>query len=250
MFSMYLNILEFLIMLEYKPFSHFFIYFWEHIWTEWLILHVILTFILIKIWQENNLIKLIFLTIYFLIIISIYLGTAQLELFGCFLFVSEFIILLFFYCLIINLNLKLRFSNTKFNYIFSSLMYYFLFLSVLFLFFNQNYLLFTNFNELYINFYNLYKLYNNFLLNDLTFFFQNFFHYNLMLFLLVGIILLLVTFIILYFISLFHFFQIYKRSFYYSNESNNNEKGVFLSRPQKKIFGFIKNSSLKFFNKK
>jgi hypothetical protein len=174
-------------------------------------MHVLLLFVLVKIWRENNLIKLIFLTIYLLLLISIYLGMVQLELFGCFLFVSEFIILLFFYCLILNLNLKLRFNVFKINYVTINLIYAVLFLFFLIIVFLNKTFLFNNFNELYINFYNLYKLYNNFVLNDLVFFFQNFFHYNAILFVLVGVILLLVTFVILYFIMLYHFIVFYKR---------------------------------------
>lgn len=134
---------------------------------------------------------------FFIILSSIYLGLLQLELFASFLFISEFIILIFFFCFFYKLNInnkltffkKIKFLSLMLVTIIASI------LSILMLYFLISY---NIVNDCYLAFYNFYKIFNYFILNDFSFFFYSFFQFYLTLYLLIGIFLLIMTAYLLY----------------------------------------------------
>ena len=165
---------------------------------------------------------------------SVYIAFMQYELFACFLFISEFIILLFFYVLFLNLNLKIKLFNTSYNMLFNFniLIIIALTLILYYSFIKTNFFLF-NMNELYLNFYNIFKLNNDLIVNDLVFFYHMLFHYNVVLFLLVAFILVIMTFVLLYFTLIYHFIVTFQELILFSiqnpdQNSNQTSKTLLL----------------------
>lgn len=141
--------------------------------------------------------------LYFLILVSIYLSVMQLEMFACFLFLSEFVIIVFFYCLFLHLNYtnKPLIWNNLTNTTFLSTIIFFVIITVWY--FNKGVLLLYNLNDLYLVFVDIYDIYNNYYMNDLVFFFHFFFHYNTILFFFIGLFLLIMTMVLLYTVWLY-----------------------------------------------
>lgn len=134
---------------------------------------------------------------YFLILICCVLSFLQFELFAAFLFLSEFLIFIFFYSCFLLLN-----YTNKVNTFFTSTNFFTFFFGVvvLYILFRLDFLFLFELDDLYLLSYNLFKLYNNFCLNDLIFFFHMFYIYLFMLYYLIGFILFILTLMILQFI--------------------------------------------------
>ena len=83
---------------------------WSSIWMEWLCLQTLLTYTLFKLYNSNNYLRQVITVMCVVILICLYLSLWQFELFACFLFLGEFTILIFVYCLY--LHLKASVSRT------------------------------------------------------------------------------------------------------------------------------------------
>lgn len=134
---------------------------------------------------------------YFLILICCILSFLQFELFATFLFLSEFLIFIFFYSCFLLLNYTNK-SNSFFNI--NNIFICFLTGVILYILFRLDFLFLFGVDDLYLLNYNLFKIYNNFCLNDLIFFFHMFYIYLFLLYYLIGFILFILTLVILQFI--------------------------------------------------
>lgn len=165
-----------------------------------------------KFLNENNLFRLCFLIMFFILISSFYLGFLQLELFACFLFISEFIILIFFFCFFFKINVpnKIIFNKNL------KLLSYLIVFSILVIITLISLYFIVSYNvadDCFLAFFNFYKLYNTFIMNDFAFFFYSFFQYYLILYFLIGIFLLFMTTYLLYVIWVYIYLQ-HVRFFY------------------------------------
>lgn len=77
---------------------------WSQVWVEWVLIQAVLLYTLHKIYSTVNYLKQVLAMMWFVVATSMYLGLWQLELFACFLFLGEFTILIFFYCLFLHLR--------------------------------------------------------------------------------------------------------------------------------------------------
>ena len=152
---------------------------------------------------------------FFIVLSSIYLGLLQLELFASFLFISEFVILIFFFSFFFKLNINNKLSFFK-KIKFLSLMLVVIVSSILTALMLYFFISYNIANDCYLAFYNFYKIYNYFLLNDFSFFFYSFFQFYLVLYLLIGIFLLVMTAYLLYIIWVYVFLKSVKT--YYKND--------------------------------
>lgn len=170
---------------------------WESFWIEFFLIQLFITYQIYQIFISKNFFATIINLLYFLVLIGIYLSLMQFEMFACFLFISEFVILVFFYALFLHLN----YSNKNNMWIFSNnnsgVLFLFGFL-LLFLLKSDSFFLMFNINELYLLFLDLYKLYDNTIMNDLIYFFYFFYYYHTFLFLIIGGMLLFMTVVLLY----------------------------------------------------
>jgi hypothetical protein len=186
------------------PFLELFLWnIWNSFWFEFFFLQLLISYQIYKLFFEKNFFKMLISLLYFLILVSIYLSVMQLEMFACFLFLSEFVIIVFFYCLFLHLNYtnKPLIWNNLTNTTFLSIIVVFV-LAVIW-YFNKGILLLYNLNDLYLLFVDIYDIYNNYYMNDLVFFFHFFFHYNTILFFFIGLFLLIMTMVLLYTVWLY-----------------------------------------------
>lgn len=126
-----------------------------------------------------------------MVLICIYLSLLQFELFACFLFLGEFTIAIFFYCLFLHLKASINQNSfnsqnlTNFNLI--------LIISLFILYILSNKIYLFKIDDLSIIFIDLYKISNDFSLNDLGFVFYFFYYSNVSIILIIGIMLFVLT---------------------------------------------------------
>jgi len=134
---------------------------------------------------------------FFITLSCIYLGLLQLEIFSAFLFISEFIILIFYFCFFFKLNFYNQFIFLKsFKNFYINLLLVILIPILLYIF--NFFFSFILLDDCFLSYYNAYKLFNNFVMNDLSFFFYSFFQFYTILFALIGVLLLLMTCYLIY----------------------------------------------------
>jgi hypothetical protein len=186
---------------------------WNSFWLEFFVLQVFIMYQIYKLFSEKNFFKMLISLLYFLILISIYLSVMQLELFACFLFLSEFIIIVFFYCLFLHLNYNNKpffWTNVTDATFFKSIS---LTVVLVIWYLNKDVVLLYNINDLYLIFTDIYTFYNNYLMNDLVFLFFYFFHYNVCVLLFIGLFLLVMTMVLLYTVWLYVSLYLTRKNF-------------------------------------
>lgn len=88
-----------------------FISVWGNIWVEWVVLQVLLIYSCVKLYNSYSYLRQVLTVMCFVILTCLYLSVWQLELFGCFLFLGEFTILIFIYCLYLHLRASVSRTN-------------------------------------------------------------------------------------------------------------------------------------------
>ena len=195
---------------------------WSNIWLEWIIIQILIIYSCIRLFSTEQYFKQLLNLINVIILMSIYLSLLQFELFACFMFLGEFTIIIFFYCLFLHLkiNIQQQINTSKNEYIIWNLS---LVIIVVYFLINENNILF-NIEDLYLVWPDLYKSYSIFLLNDLIFFFYFFIKYHTFLYILIGVFLLVMTLVLLYFINLYCLISLNKNDIHHSTTSKLNIK--------------------------
>jgi hypothetical protein len=155
---------------------------------------------------------------WFVVTICLYLGLWQLELFSCFLFLGEFTILIFYYCLFLHLRASTSQGTVTGSYsllavtalVFSTLLAFWLL--------GVGYLAVTG-NDLTILYIDLYRRVSDFVLNDLVALYYFFIHANLAMHTLIGLILFVLTIYLFLVVSLYAGLNIARRQAYKSVNS-------------------------------
>jgi len=201
--------------------NQFIFIFWNNFWIEVFLIQVLFVYFFLKFLTENNLYKLCFLVMFFITLSCIYLGLLQLEIFSAFLFISEFIILIFYFCFFFKLNLYNQFIFLKsFKNFYINLLLVILIPILLYIF--NFFFSFILLDDCFLSYYNAYKLFNNFVMNDLSFFFYSFFQFYTILFALIGVLLLLMTCYLIYVIWVYFFIK--EIDTYFINQLNLSSK--------------------------
>lgn len=206
--------------------------FWNNFWLEIFLFQFLFIYIFFKFLNEINLYKLCFLLMFFITLSAIYLSFLQLELFACFLFINEFIIVIFFFCFFFKLNVlnKINYYSNKNITSYSTVYLLVFFIILLFLCLTISY----NFNnDCYLSYFNLYKLQKSFILNDLSFFFYSFFQYYLYLYFLIAILLLLMTCYLIFIVCLYVYLKQLRTHYTFdlnlSSRENKNWKKIYIN---------------------
>lgn len=186
---------------------------WTNIWLEWLCLQIIILYSLIKLYTSFNYFKQVQVTIILIVLLCLYLSLWQLELFACFLFLGEFTILIFFYCLFLHLKTSVTTtptisSNRLPNSIVFSSFVYIIYLSTSNSIFSN---LSTQLNLVYSD---VYQLVNDFTLNDLESLIFFFTTGNIIIHILIGILLTVLTIFLFVTISLYTTLSIKKQNIF------------------------------------
>lgn len=187
---------------------------WGSFWFEFFFLQVFILYQIYKLFFERNLFNMLLALLYILILLCLYLALMQVEMFSCFLFLSEFILIVFFYCLFLHLNYtnkKLFWNNVANN---TLVLFISVFVILVFWYFNRGVLLLLNINDLYLAFIDIYVFYGNYFMNDFLFLFFFFYHYNIFFFFFIGLFLLIMTTLLLYVVFLYSTMYISKKTFY------------------------------------
>lgn len=188
----YINFSEFYLNYYFLIFIKPFYVIWNFFWIEWFLLQISILYLIYKLYMVINHLRQIITLMLFVIFISLYLAIWQLELFACFLFLGEFTILIFFYCLFLHLKTMVNDTNIEINN--THKYYWFLLsLSLVLFYLNNNIFLIINIKSFIINLIDLYQLINNFIINDLISIFYYFILSNIQIHFIIGIMLLILT---------------------------------------------------------
>ena len=164
----------------------------------YLFLQILLVYILLQIFHETNILRLVLNILILLLLLSSILMIFQLELFACFLIVSEILLFSFIYAYLYNLNLSNKLQNSDL-YIININSFILLFVSMCLLITNNSWnLLIINLNDLQSVSQKLLQVYTHIVFSDLIFLFNFFFIYNSFLYILLILILFIMTFVIIY----------------------------------------------------
>lgn len=207
---------------------------WITYWSEFIFLQSLIIIFSFKILNTKNVFKKLYYLFLLLMLFNFILITFQKELFACFLLISEMLIIVYFYILMIYINRKDDLTIFKFR--FSE---YLLTTLSLIVFFQKNFTIVTLKVYLFTFFYkNIYHLINNFVNTDVYILFYFFYSYMPIVLILVSLFLLITTFFVIIFFILIDRFD---------SVSTNKIKSNFFV---KNIFFFkttVKQFFLKFF---
>lgn len=151
-----------------------------------------------------------------LVLMCLYLSVWQLELFACFLFLGEFTIFIFFYCLFLHLRSGVSRDNSK-SINLSWLGIIALILTALAVLFTTHYS-YGGSSQASIIMQDLYKLACDFGLNDLSGLFVFFTHSNPSIHLLLGLFLFVLTLFLFAVVSTYTMSGIRSNEFYRANQ--------------------------------
>ncbi len=84
---------------------------WSNVWVEWIALQVLIIYSCVKLYSSYSYLRQVLTVMCFVILTCLYLSVWQLELFSCFLFLGEFTILIFIYCLYLHLRASVSRTN-------------------------------------------------------------------------------------------------------------------------------------------
>lgn len=191
---------------------------WQTIYMEWLLLQIAVIYSTYKLYSTVNYLKQVLAMMWFVIYICLYLALWQLELFSCFLFLGEFTILIFFYCLF--LHLRASITQTASSHISGNgqmapivtivVLTLWLHLKPYILDFQENSIAYA---------INLYSIYTDFALNDLGALFYYFTSANLTLHALIGVILFVLTIFLFITVTLYVNTHLLRKSIFKTTQS-------------------------------
>lgn len=165
---------------------------WGNLWIEWLALQTLIGYSVYRIYITINPLRQIMAIMWFVVLLCLYLGLWQFELFACFLFLGEFTIMIFFYCLFLHLKTAIT-SSTGANKIPTTALLVLVFALLLFAVFSGRTLHSTIGADISQSVLNLYPMALDFSLGDLTFLFYFFVSANLSVHALIGLTLFILT---------------------------------------------------------
>lgn len=141
------------------------------------------------------------------------------------MFISEFIIVLFYYCFFLHTNYSIqgKHFNLKGGVGYKYILILTLLLLLVYFYFTE-FNLIPEFNDINYISKNVYSIYSNYFVTDLRSMYSFFFKYHVLFFILVGFMLTLLTFVILYFIL--NYFYIY------INKSKDKQTNTLLKIPE------------------
>lgn len=171
-----------------------------------------------RLYSTVNYLRQVLAMMWFVIVTCLYLSLWQLELFSCFLFLGEFTILIFFYCLFLHLKASIAqqsssHSTVSGQYVIISLMLIMALWAV-----TKPYMI--NFQENSIAYaLDLYNSGTDFSLNDLTSLFFYFTTANITLHALIGVILFIITLLLFTTVTLYVSTSLLKKTVYGNTQS-------------------------------
>ena len=199
---------------------------WSNIYLEWLFLQIIIIYTIIRLFGTEQYFKQLITLLILIVLMCVYASILQYELFACFMFLGEFTIIIFFYCLFLHLKINVQQSINPTKNPLTLLLVLGLVVCSVFLINSKNVLF--HLDDLYLIWPDLYKVTGFFLLNDLIFFFYFFTKYHSFLYILIGIFLLIMTMVLLYFINIYCMVLFRKTDAYKSLDSKLNlAKGMY-----------------------
>lgn len=205
---------------------------------SFLFIQVLLVYSLIQIFHETNILRLVLNILILLLILSSLLMIFQLELFACFLIVSEILLFSFIYAYLYNLNLSNKLQNSDLYIVNINNLIIIFIIIVIFITNNSWNLIISNINDLYTVTQRLLQIYTTIAFSDLIFLFNFFFIYNSFLYVLLILILFIMTFVIIYTTFLVYLLNVNVTLYniYYSLEtveSPNFNATLFLKKKKK-----------------
>lgn len=192
--------------------------FWSSLYIEWVIIQGIMLYSIFRLYSTANYLRQVLAMMWFVIVTCLYLSLWQLELFSCFLFLGEFTILIFFYCLFLHLKASIAQQNSSHStvsgqYVIVSLMLVMALWAV-----TKPYMI--NFQENSIAYaLDLYNSGTDFSLNDLTSLFFYFTAANITLHALIGVILFIITLLLFTTVTLYVSTSLLKKTVYGNAQS-------------------------------
>lgn len=205
---------------------------------------IIMIYIILQIFQENNVLRLVLNILILLLILVGLLMLFQFELFACFLLVSEILLFAFIYAYLFNLNLTNKLHSNDFYIVNLSNIIIIGVIGFFILIINNWNILVANISDLYIVTQRSLQIYTNIVFSDLIFLFNFFFIYNTILYMLLILILFIMTFIIIYTTFLVYLLNLNAYLYIFSNsmqiiDSPNYNGTLFLKKKKKKLKNFV-----------
>lgn len=204
-----------------------------------LLMQIMLIYSLLQIFHETNILRLVLNILVLLLILSGLLMIFQLELFACFLIVSEILLFSFIYAYLYNLNLSNKLQNSDLYLININAVLIFFIISVFWVVTGSWNVLITNLNDVYTITQKLLQIYTTIAFSDLIFLFNFFFIYNSFLYVLLILILFIMTFVIIYTTFLVYLLNvdITLYNIYYGSQSYDspNFNATLLLKKKKKL---------------
>lgn len=191
---------------------------WEMFYIEWFFLQTVFIYSFVRLILEKNHLKQVLIFMCLLVIMCIYLSLMQYELFACFLFLGEFTIAIFFYCLFLHLNTDRDFTKVNKNNNKMHITILLIAFGTVFFFNFLNNLKLLNINEISLIWDDLYSRSNNFSLNDLSFISYYFTSHNKMLFWFIAVLLCVLTLTILYSVYIYNLSKLSKKEWYNNSQ--------------------------------
>lgn len=172
----------------------------------------------IRLYSSVNYLRQVLAMMWLVVVICLYLSLWQLELFSCFLFLGEFTILIFFYCLFLHLRASASQGTVAGSYKLTTVsLFGLLFGSFLWLAlwcFNADAV--GGSSILYID---LYRRASDFILNDLVSLYYFFVHSNVAIHSIIGLMLFLLTLCLFLVVSLYAGLNVARKQAYKGTQS-------------------------------
>ena len=176
-------------------------------------MQVIVTYLLYKLYVTNNYLRQTLTLMLFIVFSSIYLAFWQLELFACFLFLGEFTILIFFYCLFLHLKIFINKPIGDLNNLLNPITLILIILLSYMWAISIN-IIHSAKNFIFDLISDVYKHINDFTLNDLISIYYYFANANVFIHLLIGLILFLLTIFLFTIVTLYTNSKLTKNTVY------------------------------------
>lgn len=197
---------------------------WSSLYIEWVAVQGVMLYSIFRLYNTINYLRQVLAMMWFVIVTCLYLSLWQLELFSCFLFLGEFTILIFFYCLFLHLKASITQQSSSHNIIGGQYIAVALLLIISLWVITKPYML--GFKENSIAYaLDLYNSSADFSLNDLTSLFFYFTAANITLHALIGVILFIVTLLLFTTVTLYVSTSLLKKTVY-----NNAQSKLFVPR--------------------